>query len=546
MSRAKHKNGVLSAYFGTLQQLITLVFGLIVPRLFIQTFGSEMNGLLGSLGNLYSYLALLEAGVGTVAIQALYGPIGRDDKRSINEIMSATSNFYNKAGCLYLLGVIAISIFYPLTVTTTIDKFTIFILTILSGMGGVINFWVQGKYIVLLQAEGKKYLMSIVGIVIYISQNVIKIVMLLLGFDVIAIHVGYFIISLCQMSFYFFYMNKNYKWLNLRANPNKEALSQSNAVFVQQITWMICSNTDVLVLTYVARDLKAVSVYAIYLMIFSTVERLFNNLFGSFHYLLGQKYNTDKEGYMFLHHRYETLSMVGSFMLYTIACILTTPFMRVYTAGITDVAYVDKYLPILFTFMHLLSSSREASSRVINFAGHFKQMQWRAITESLINIVVSILLVINFGIYGVVLGTIAAYLWRTNDIIIYANKKILNRSCWNTYKIVFENLIIFIALFAVASFISIAPRNFIQLLWLAVLVGIFVCVVYYISMWLFDKETAKYVFDVGVWLLKKRVDLLKKRVELLKKRVELLEKCVGLLRRCVDLLKKRFHINGKG
>lgn len=85
----KYKNGILSAGFGTFQQLLTLTFGLIVPRLFIQTFGSEVNGLLSSIGNLYTYLALVEAGVGTVAIQALYGPLGRDDKKSINEITPA-------------------------------------------------------------------------------------------------------------------------------------------------------------------------------------------------------------------------------------------------------------------------------------------------------------------------------------------------------------------------------------------------------------------------------------------------------------------------
>lgn len=58
----KYRNGVLSAIFGVIQQVLTLIFGLIVPRLFIQTFGSEMNGLLSSLGNIYSYLALVEAG----------------------------------------------------------------------------------------------------------------------------------------------------------------------------------------------------------------------------------------------------------------------------------------------------------------------------------------------------------------------------------------------------------------------------------------------------------------------------------------------------
>lgn len=492
----KYRNGILSAGFGTLQQLVTLVFGLIVPRLFIQTFGSEMNGLLSSLGNLYSYLALVEAGVGTVAIQALYGPVGRNDKKSINEIMTATSNYYNKAGFMYLVGVIAIAIIYPLTVTTTIPWTTIVLLVFLNGIGGVINFWVQGKYLVLLQAEGKKYLMSIVTMLIYIAQNIVKIVLLLQGFDVIAIHIGYFIISLCQMGFYFYYMRRNYKWLDLHSVPNKAALSQSNAVLVQQITWMICSNTDILVLTYVAQDLKAVSVYSVYLMVYSTIEKLFSTFFGSFHYVLGQKYNTDQAGYMTMHRTYEAVSMFGSFALYTIAFILTTPFMKIYTAGITDVAYVDRYLPFLFTFMHLLSSSREASSRVINFAGHFKQMQWRAMLESVSNLVSSIILVKILGIYGVLLGTIIAYLYRTNDIIIYANRKILKRSCWETYKLWLQNIIVFGMVWAIFSFIPLSPTNFAEFFMVGIPVGIFICILYLGEAWITDREAARQLIGV--------------------------------------------------
>ncbi len=492
----KMKNGVMSAWFGIIQQLLTLSFGLIVPRLFIQTFGSEINGMLSSLGNLYSYLALVEAGVGTVAIQALYGPVGRDDKKDINAIMAATANYYNKAGLVYLIGVIAVSVIYPLTVNTSLPFSMIFTVSMLSGAGGVINFLVFGKYLVLFQAEGKKYLMSIVTMISYVASNLMKIVLLVNGFDVVAIHVGYFIISICQMLFYFYYIKSRYKWLDFKVKQNKEALSQSNAVFVQQIMWMICNNTDIFVLTYVAGDLKAVSVYTVYLMIYSTVEKLFSTFFGSFHYLLGQKYNNDREGYMFFHRIYENISMTGSFMLYTIAFLLTTPFMKIYTAGITDIAYVDAYLPFLFAFMHLLSSSREASSRVINFAGHFKQMQWRAILESVINIVASVVLVLLFGIYGVLLGTIIAYLYRTNDIIIYANRHILKRSCWHTYKIWLENVVAFAGIFIISLFVDLTADNFIGLILKAIPCGIIVCLLYFIVLVIFDKTSAKYLINI--------------------------------------------------
>ncbi len=71
----------------------------------------------------------------------------------------------------------------------------------------------------------------------------------------------------------------------------------------------------------------------------------------------------------------------------------------------------------------------------ISFAQHFRQTQWRSVLESGINLSVSICAVLLLrgrtelsGIYGVLIGTIAALLYRSNDMILYANRRILHRS----------------------------------------------------------------------------------------------------------------------
>ncbi|MDY5699654.1 MAG: hypothetical protein SPK68_00950, partial [Lachnospiraceae bacterium] len=51
-------------FFGLGGKLITMMLGLIVPRLFLKSYGSEINGLLSTVNNIYTYLALLEAGIG--------------------------------------------------------------------------------------------------------------------------------------------------------------------------------------------------------------------------------------------------------------------------------------------------------------------------------------------------------------------------------------------------------------------------------------------------------------------------------------------------
>ena len=147
--------------------------------------------------------------------------------------------------------------------------------------------------------------------------------------------------------------------------------------------------------------------------------------------------------------------------------------------------------------MHLLASAREASSRVINFAGHFKQMQGRAILETVINIVVSVVAVYWLGIYGVLIGTIVAYLYRANDIIIYANRKILNRSCWATYRLWIINMAVFVIVWLISLFIDLTVGSFVQFLLIAIPTGIAICAVYITALWLFERKSARYLLNMA-------------------------------------------------
>ena len=85
-----------------------------MPRLILVNYGSEINGLLSSIGQVFVYFGLLEVGVGGASLQALYGPIARDDKDEINSILAATSKYYNKTGAYYSISVLVFTMVYPL------------------------------------------------------------------------------------------------------------------------------------------------------------------------------------------------------------------------------------------------------------------------------------------------------------------------------------------------------------------------------------------------------------------------------------------------
>ena len=88
------KKGVYNIIFGIIGQVLTVLFAIIVPKVIIIGYGSAVNGLLSTINQLFVYLALFEAGVGTATLQALYKPLTENDKNEVNSVLAATHKYY--------------------------------------------------------------------------------------------------------------------------------------------------------------------------------------------------------------------------------------------------------------------------------------------------------------------------------------------------------------------------------------------------------------------------------------------------------------------
>ena len=62
-------------------QITVALSGLILPRFFIIAYGSAMNGMIVSVTQFISYLALVEAGVSAASIVGLYKPLADNKVR---------------------------------------------------------------------------------------------------------------------------------------------------------------------------------------------------------------------------------------------------------------------------------------------------------------------------------------------------------------------------------------------------------------------------------------------------------------------------------
>jgi O-antigen/teichoic acid export membrane protein len=124
---------------------------------------------------------------------------------------------------------------------------------------------------------------------------------------------------------------------------------------------------------------------------------------------------------------YDLIASSVTVIFFTTAGLLINPFIRLYTNGITDVNYSRE----LFAYILLISEAvyciRQPYHTVIVAAGHFKQTQSIAYLEAGTNILLSVLLVLQYGIVGVAIGTLVAMSLRAVLIALYLRKNILYR-----------------------------------------------------------------------------------------------------------------------
>ena len=112
-------------------QVVLISLSFLLPRLYLENFGSEVNGVLSTIKQIFTYMCLLEAGVGLATTQALYKRIGEKDYKSVNAVLAATNSYYIKTGVIYLVLVLLIAGVYAYSIPTSIDSTVLFFIIIL-------------------------------------------------------------------------------------------------------------------------------------------------------------------------------------------------------------------------------------------------------------------------------------------------------------------------------------------------------------------------------------------------------------------------------
>ncbi len=491
----KSRKVIFNIASGLGYQIAIIVLGILMPRLYLVNFGSEVNGVLSTIRQIFAYLWLLEAGVGLATTQALYHPLATGNRPAINGILSATRRYYLRTGYVYAAAVLVVAVIYSAATASILSPVVVFTIILLNGLPSALSYLFLGKYRLLLEADGRKYVINNSDTVVQLAVSFGKVAALLVFKNLILVQAVYCVCMIIQMLYLYRYTKRNYSWLDLSVAPNLQAIAQKNSVLLHQISGIVFNNTDIILLSILC-DFKVVSVYYIYNLFFSQIRNLIETVTSGLTFLLGQMFQTDRKQFIRCYDAFETIYIMAVSFILTMMALFLLPFIRIYTKGVSDINYIDSLLLMLFVMMNLLANGKLPANQVINFAGCFQETRHHAVMEAVINLSVSVVAICLWGIYGTLCGTIAALIYRSTVMIHYANRKLLLRSVWSTYRRWLVNLGVFLLALMVLGLHTQDELSFLQLLLQVCIHAPWIAGLYLAANALVERSVFQFVFQL--------------------------------------------------
>ena len=498
MKAGRIKNTSLNIIFSIVLQLVVFVRGLIVPRIIIPTYGSDINGVFSSISQFLAYISLLEAGIGSIFRASLYKPLAENDMETVSGVINAQKRFYKRIGCIFIVYVAVLCFIYPYIAKTNASRGFVITCILILCVNTLTEYFVSLPYVSLLSADQKIRISYIVSIVYTLVNILVSLFWAAFKADIRLIYLSMCVIGLLRPLFYSIYIKKHYK-LDKTIKPNENALSQRWNGMVHHFAFYIHTNTDTAILTILIST-AMVSVYNIYGAIVFGVERIISSISTGIAASLGNLLvSNDKKRIDDTVNIYEFVQGSVATILFTITSLMLIPFISLYTAKMTDINYIRPEFGYTLIAAESMYCFRCIYSTISMNANKFKETQLGAILECVINILFSLffVVVLKLGILGVAIGTLVAMSVRYAFEVWFLSKNVIFRSVFSAMKmLVVSCSVAALSIVICRSIIPYADTDtFIKWIIYAIITGIVTLSVSFAVYYIFFKKTMMMLFD---------------------------------------------------
>ena len=418
--------------------LIIGIVGLIKVRFLIRYIGDVGNGYYQTINQIITYVFLAQIGFGDAVIFSLYKYFSNDDKKNINRIYSGSRIIFKKIGFVILSIIMLVSLllylFYGFEDGYRNTSIIAFIIISCSYL--IAYFGCGQTYLAILSASENKYIYSIVFNSIKLLCDIGIIVSCYLFKSLESIAITILIAKIIEEIVIRIVMKHKFPWLHKVKNENTKMFSMTKDLASIQIGNLILNNVDSIILVSFLGPVM-VSIYSSYVFITrylneicAKIELAVVNSFGN----IFAKGDNDK-----VYPLFKELLIIFIILVFSIGITFSLGIRSFINLWIGKENYILEYnTVILFSLISLLYILSLPLLSLINSKGLFKDNKNIIFISAITNIIISIILINIYGLNGLLLGTVIAFL--VNVILkirVIENKVLNNNKNYNLYYIYF-------------------------------------------------------------------------------------------------------------
>lgn len=399
------KNAKVGVFFF----ILTIFVQFFSRKLFLDNLGDDFIGLETTLRSILSFLNLAELGIGTAIGFTLYKPIFDKNHEEINKIIALLGVLYRKIGyIIFSIGFI-VSLFFPLIFEGTPFSLILIYFVFYSLLISVLLSYFVNYHISLFGADQKGYIVQ----QYFQTFNIIRVILQVF----VALYLkNFYLYIILELIFGITYsivvrhkIKKEYPWLiiNYKSETNvikdyPQVIKKIKQVFFHKMSLFVKNGTDNL-LIYGLINLQSVTLFGNYFLVFSKLNSLIMMAFAGTGSAVGNLIaENDKKNISKVFWELVTIQFFIAGFFGLIMYHITDKLIFLWLG---EKYILSNLVLLLFISNFFMMQVTATIDRFKNAYGLYADV-WAAISEAIINLVVSLTLGSIYGISGIVAGTV--------------------------------------------------------------------------------------------------------------------------------------------
>ncbi len=386
------------------------IIGLIKVNVLIKYIGDVGNGYYQFITQIIAYVFLAQAGFSDAVIYRLYKPFAKNDKDDINAVYSGTRKIFRIIGFIILGIILLVSLglylFYGFE--DGYKNTALFCFVIISCSYLISYFGKMQTYGAILSAAQEKYVYSLIfnSVKLLCDISIVLVVIKFQSLEAIAITI--LIAKIVEEIIIRYVVKRKYSWLHEIAKKDTSMVKMVKDLAWVQVGYLVLNNTDAVLLMFFLGPVM-VSIYTTYNFILRYLNEISSRVELSAVYSFGNVFAKKEDDKVY--SMFREFFMLFIILAFSISLTFMLGIRSFVFVWIGESSYLLSYLTVvLFTSTLFLNIIYYPLLALINANGLFKENKRHIFICSLINIVLSVSLIVFYGIDGILFGTAVSLL----------------------------------------------------------------------------------------------------------------------------------------